>query len=495
MKRGWTAIVAVTAMAVAGCHPAPSSTLAPPRVDTAPDLPERISTLSVPITISLGTLQAALERQAPRKLWSIDEHRDKCVAGQRIKLFKAKLKVTPDLGCQIVGQVTRGRIRLTGSGRTIHIALPVTAHVSARKVGGVLSETATAAATVRATATISLLPNWTPTAKVAIDYDWTEPPGIDFLGQRIKFVSKTDQALVGVIAGLQRQLQQEVAKVPLRAVVADGWRQGFTVIELNGKNPPAWMRITPIRAGVVDYGIRGNALVVTAAAEGKTETFVGHAPAPPIPVPLPNQSKVSGTGLNGFVPVLADYSQLEPVILRALRKRAAKGITLASYGEVKADFQKVTVYATDGGRLAVGITAEVEPIANKLQLSLGKTKGQVWLTGLPVHRPDSELIHVRDLKIFGTTDRAAVNILLDLMIDDSVRGEIENGLTEDFGKDYRHVVAAAKKAIAKRQLGDFQVTARVDQVHHGLIQVTGAGLFLPVEVNGAASVVYDPPKR
>jgi hypothetical protein len=485
----------MTALTLAGCHHQATVSQAPPRVVSVPALPERISTLTVPITVSLGTLQAAIEREVPRKLWAIDEKRDKCVAAQRVKLFKAHIKVTPDLGCRIVGQVTRGALRLTGQGRVIHIALPVHANIGAQKVGGVVSKTATADAIVRATAVITLTPQWGATAKVAIDYNWTDPPGIEFLGQRIKFVSKTDQALKSVIADLQRQMQREVAKLPLRQIVEAGWKQGFTVIELNQKDPPAWMRLTPTAAGVLDYGIRGNALVINAAAQARTETFVGKAPAAFPPTSLPAQTRVTGSGLSGYVPVLADYDELEPVILRALRKRAAKGITLSSYGKVNADFKKVTVYATDAEHLAVGIDAEVEPVSDTLPINLGRTKGEVWLTGLPVHAPDSEVIRVKDLQIFGSTDSASANILIALMLGDAVRGEIEGSLTQDFGKDYRHVVEAAQKAIAMKRLGQFEISAKVDSVHHGVIKVTGAGLFLPVEVTGAAKVVYKPVGR
>jgi hypothetical protein len=46
--------------------------------------------------------------------------------------------------------------------------------------------------------------------------------------------------------------------------------------------------------------------------------------------------------------------------------------------------------------------------------------------------------------------------------------------------------------LAERREGDFQLTAKIDQVHHGRIMVTGGGLFLAVEARGAASVLYRP---
>ena len=53
---------------------------APPRVDNAPDFPLQTSTIVVPISGSLDDLQRALEREMPRRLWSIDKQLDTCVA-------------------------------------------------------------------------------------------------------------------------------------------------------------------------------------------------------------------------------------------------------------------------------------------------------------------------------------------------------------------------------------------------------------------------------
>src|SRR5688572_6165142 len=124
---------------------------APPRATSVPQFEPRNSTLVVPIDLSLDDLQAALEARAPRKLWSIDKRNQKCIGGQRVRAFGRSVKVTPDIDCRIVGEVTRGRITLSGSGSRLRIALPIRATIAARDVGGVLrGETATASGVVHA---------------------------------------------------------------------------------------------------------------------------------------------------------------------------------------------------------------------------------------------------------------------------------------------------------------------------------------------------------
>ncbi|MCB2079948.1 MAG: DUF4403 family protein [Novosphingobium sp.] len=466
----------------------------PPQVTTPPEFPAQNSTLAVPISLSLDDLQRRLEQTTPKQLWSIDERRKNCVPAQRVKIFGERLKVTPDVPCRIVGQVTRGKLKMTGSGNKLTITMPVNASISARDVGGVIKqETATGSANVRADVRLGMDRNWKPRATVQISYGWREPPGIDILGQRIRFVQRADKELAKVVAGLERDLQAEVARQKVRPIVAGAWKLGFTVIELNRENPPAYMRVTPTGISVTGYNVRGRQVNLDVAADAVTETFVGERPKTPEAVPLPPQmTSASNRGLRFFIPVVADYAQLEPVVLRALKRLAEKGIRIRDVGRVDAEFEKVTIYATKNGRLAVGIEAKVEPIETKFGTSLGKANGIVWLTGTPVHEPDSEVVRFRDLDIYGGADKLAADLLLQLVMSPEIKAEIASGLSEDFSKDYDRVIASAKKAVASRREGDFRIAVTVDNVEHGLVQVTGAGLFLPVTVTGKGRIEYDP---
>lgn len=488
------AFVLVPGLILSACSSQPENP-APPRLDTVPEFPKESSTLQVPVTLSLDSLQRALEAKTPRQLWSIDTRSEACVAGKRVKAFGRQVKVTPDISCRIVGHVTRGAITLSGGGENLTLAMPVHATISARDVGGILKgETATGAAVVRASVRFGLTPDWHPQAKVDISYDWTNPPGIDFVGQRIQFVDRADQELADVIAGLERDLQAEVARTQVRPTVADAWKEAFTVLELNRAKPPAWMRVTPVGLAFAGYHVDGRNLQLKIAAEVFAETFVGpEAPEAGTPGPLPPQIPVpKASGLRFHIPVVADYRELEPVVLRALRKLNDKGIRIEDVGHVDADFRKVTVFATDEGRLAVGVDAIVEPVGQQLGTRWGKTKGQVWLTGFPISEPNSQIVHFRDIQIFGGTDRVAANLLLMVVNNDAVRQEIASSLTQDFTKDYRKVLTAAQTALNDRQVGNFRLTVRIDDVDHGLIQVTGAGLFLPVAVKGTGKIVYTP---
>lgn len=462
---------------------------APPRVATPAQLPGESSTIVVPVAAPLGELEAALDRELPRRLWSIDQHLDACVPAQRVNLGIARLKVVPTLGCRIVGAVTRGRVRLSGRGERLLITVPVHAAIAAQRVGGLASKTATGDATVHAVARLTITGNWQPTARVTIDYDWITPPGIEILGRRIEFVQKADERLRPIVAQLEQTLPRELGKLRLRARLADVWRHGFTVIQLNRDNPPAWMRVSPRTLGFGGYRVEGRTLQLTLAAEALTETFVGPRPPDPRPSALPPPTPMPpARGLHFFVPVLADYHQLEPVVQRALRKRAAKGITLAGVGAVDAQFGAVTIYPTTGGRLAIG----VEATARARNSTLLSAKGRIWLTALPFNRPNSQLIEAREVQLAADTDSRLTNLLVRLFNDTDVRNSIAEGLRHDFAPDYRRVLGKARAAIAQRQEGDFLLSAEVTRVETGTLSVAGQGLFLPVRATGAASISYRP---
>lgn len=474
-------------LATAACHRGGGNP-APPRIVAPIVFPRQASTIVVPVSASLAELEAGLNAAAPRVLWRIDERKPRCLAGRRVDLGIGKVALIPDIACRIVGAVARGRIAVAGRGERLTITMPVRATIAVRDVAGVLKKTATGAAIVRADAHLGIAGNWQPTARVTIAYDWIDPPGIDVLGRRITFVGKADARLLGVIAELQRQLPRELARLRLRRQLERVWRQGFTTVALNGR-PPAWMRVTPQRLGVGGYRVVGRTLHLTLAADAITETFVGDRPADAAPTPLPPPARSIGRpGLHFFIPVLADYRQLEPVIERALDRLARRDIVLRGIGPVEASFGKVTVYATTGNRLAIGVRASVRRRGSTLLA----TRGQVWLSALPYNAPGSQRVIARDVGFATQTDSRVVDLLVPLFNDTTVRDSIRRSLAHDFGTDYAKLLDKARRAIGERRQGDFLLSADVTGVRNGTVRATGAGLFLPVEATGEARVAYRP---
>lgn len=462
---------------------------APPRANDAVEVPNQVSAIDVPLDVHVSVLNRALEQAVPRTLWSINQQVDKCVPAQRVKLFKAKIKVSPDLGCNVVGTVTRSAIRLRGQGEEIVADLPIRATIAARHVGGFLKgETATGSAMVQARIRLSMTDNWQPRATVRLAYSWTTPPGIDFLGKRITFTDKADEKLAPVVRDLERRLPQEIAKLNIRARVADAWRQSFTSLQLNAENPPVWMRITPQKLSYGGYALSGNRLRLSLGLSARTETFVGPRPEDPKPTPLPPLGHdARGAKLEFFLPVIADYAELEPVLQKALDKRSARPFDLPGVGPVMAHFENVTGYGTTGGRIAVGMTLSARP-----QSGGAETHGLVWLTALPVNTPGSQRVAFQDLKVSGQTDGIGGDLLVKLIQSPAIAETLADSLTQNFAKDFDKLLGKVRRATARKRAGDFLIRADIAEVRTGALKASGQGVYLPVWASGTARVEYLP---
>lgn len=462
----------------------------PARATDAVPTPTQSSTLAVPIDVDTAALRGAIDQAIPRQLWTINQHSARCVKPKQVKVFGARLKVTPPISCTIVGTVTRGAIRLRGEGQDIIADMPIQARIAARDVGGILKgETATASAMAHARIRLDIDGNWNPRGTVKLSYSWTETPGIDFLGQRITFTDEADEKLQPVIRDLERTLPRELAKMELRSQVERLWRRGFTSVELNREKPPVWMRITPQKLHFGGYEIQGQRLRLNLGLDALTETFVGQRPADPKPGPLPALERSNpANSLKFNIPVVADYAELQPVVLRALVKRSRRPFDLPGVGAVSATFDKVVVYSTTGGRIAVGVTLA----AKSDRLGGEPTRGLIWLTARPVNAPGSAEVRFADLSVTGDTDGIGGDLLLQLGSSAAFSNEIASSLTQNFTRDLNELLGKVRRAIDEKRTGDFVVRATIGKVETGQITAHGQGLYLPVRVDGSASVTYRP---
>ncbi len=493
-KRRWTGLAALVLLAAGAFlllrNRGGGEAIAPPRAGDTVPAPALTSSISVPIDADPRAVRAAIERAVPKVLWSIEQHLDVCVPPKRVKVFGQSVAVTPKLGCTVIGRVTRGPIRLRGVGRDIYVDLPIAARISARNVGGILKQqTATGTALAHAIVRLDIGADWKPRGTVRLSYDWKDAPGIDFLGQRITFTDQADAKLKPIARQLEQTLPRELAQLDVRRQVARLWRQGFTSVILNGDRPPVWMRIAPQHLRYDSYALNGKALRLNLAIDAVTETFVGPRPTDPVPTPLPPlEVGEAPTGFKFFIPTIADYAQLEPVVMRALARRSQQPFVLPGLGPVTAQFEQVTIYGTVGHQIAVGLKINAWPVATPDT----KTHGTVWLTATPVNAPGSAHIDFRDLTLTGGSDRVAADLLLTLANNGSVLGAIGGALGQNFTGDLTKLLAKVRAAIAQKQLDDFVIRAQLDRVETGRIVPYGQGLYLPVRVSGAARISYRP---
>lgn len=462
----------------------------PPRTREQIAPPEVPSLIAVPVHADLSRLAASLEREIPRTLWRIDKPGQTCVASRKVDLGIAKVK-TPKLKCRIVGAVTRGPLRFEGRGKEIRLAMPLHAVVHAEDIGGLLKrETATADAMAHANVRLDLAKDWSLKGKVDISYDWTNRPHMDFLGQRIDFTDQAEAKLAPVIARLERKLPRELDRLEVRKTVQQAWNSGFTSLSLNAENPPVWMRITPQELQYGGYAVKGHHLVLKVGLKALTQAFVGDRPVDPAPAPLPPLKPLEKNAgeLAFFIPVIADYEQLEPVLMEALVKRSQRPFPVPGVGDVMATFHKATIYATSGGRIAVGLTFTAQDAGKRV----GPTNGTVWMTASPINAPNSRKVRFDNLAVTGTTDMTGGDLILRLANTPGLSATLADALAQNFEDDYAELLGKIQRAIDDKREGNLLIRARVDKATTGRIRAAGNGLYLPVRATGTASITVAP---
>lgn len=473
---------------MAGCHW--GIDVSQPQHATAYAVPPPISsTIAVPVSTDLTSLQRLLEREIPHSLWSIEKDGITCVAPQKVTILGAHIAVTPKLTCRIVGEARRGPIVLHGDGETIRADLPIIARVHVQKLAGVIGATATGTAMAHAWIKLAVANDWDLSGTIHLAYDWQKPPSVMVLGQRIGFTDKADEKLQPILARLEQQLPGELSRLDLRRKVADVWSSGFTVLSLNDQ-PPAWMRIVPQRLGYGGYDITGNHLILRLGVVALTQAVIGKRPDPatPSPLPLMTPEPVPSGQVRVFAPVLADYDELKPVLERALSRRSQHPFMLRRLGAVHANFANIVVYGATDGRIAVGadVTAAVD------SSPLAPTHARIWFAAVPHNDTGSQIIRFSNLTVAGRIDRIGGNLALSIVQTPSFTQAIADALQQNVSGDFARLLVKVRYAIAHRRQGDFQIDARLDSAINGPIQPFANGLYMPVWLNGQAQVRYEP---
>lgn len=456
-----------------------SSNPAPARITEPLTLSEQPSSIRIPVSLPLDDLQALINDEVPVELHKIDEPQQVCI--------KTKSKLLPDVSCRLVGSVTRGPIRLTGKGDQILLTMPVKAFVQARNIGKIFKqETATGAINLTARITLGMKPDWTPTAKVHADYDWTNRLGIDFLGQRITFASKVDPKLKQMLANLERTLPRQLSHLQFRQKVEPLWAKGFTSIRVKTE-PLIWVRFTPMQVGFSGYQVEGRRIIVGFSARAKTETIFGERPADPPFTPLPRlMGSLPATGINVHVPVLVRYDLLEKAARNVLVSNDYKSLKVEG-GTVDALFHDVKIYGTTDNHVAVGIHLSLRTLGGAIS-----TTGTVWFVAKPELDPEKKMIGISDLALSGQTDSKAFNLLLSVIDTTKIRERITQIARYDFSKDYADGVKKADDWLAEQPFEGFVFKGDLSAMKLMGVRLAPDGFIIDADAKAQAAMTYNP---
>ncbi|MGQ3355241.1 MAG: DUF4403 family protein [Phreatobacter sp.] len=473
---------------------------APPQTREAAPPARAVSTLVLPLDVSLDELQRRANEAAPQVVYAIDEGRNACVPGQWIDKclvsafgrcrLKIKTRLTPDIDCHLNGNVSRGPIVVDGAGNALRVSAPLHARITARGRGDIgrhVQTTGTGSVDVVATVSAGIDANWRPQANLNVDYSWANRFGVDILGFRITFASKVDPAIREQIAGFTSRLPAYLETLQVRNRAEQGWQRAFFSRQVSSA-PPISLRFTPEAIGYGGYTIQGRTLRSSILVRGAIETFLGSSPPAAAPTPLPAlTTDMPPAGFNVALPISMPFPALIGEAKKALKIGEAFKVTLGAAGEVSARFSDVQIYQTTDRRLAIGLSVEADAANDQFD-----AKGMIWFIASARADNNARRIVVDHLEVYSKTDNMPLDLLVSLVQVDVINARIRKAFEFDYSKKYEELIGLANSHMPYQISEGVRIEGKLDEASVSRTYIDSEGITAILEARGSARLVVRP---
>ncbi len=423
------------------------------------------SRISATIEFGLPALAAAIERDIPRRLATIDE-RINCVH-RRVLVFRV------NANCDISGYVERaGPVSLYGRGDRVIGAVPIYGTVSgqgANRLTARIHGDTEARATVEAEAHPQLRRDWSLDLNFSDGFHWTEPPYLHVLGRDIALAQYVEPRIRTQMTRIRSRAEAAARRLDLRGKAAAAWQQSFEPIKLTD-TPPIWLQWTPQSAAFA--GVRANARVLSGALEfsGSAQTLVGQSPPAVKPTALPPLgTDVTAPGtFDVILPVRIGYD--------ALRDKIMQVIDAAPKGD-KA-IREVQIYPSSG-KLVVGLrvakSTDTDPAVGEW----------VYLMATPAVDNDNQTVALSDL-----TADTVVNDIGALLGDNQLLAQLREEASASYAAAYQNLLDAANQRLTRPLKDGFRMQGQLTSAKLDKVLLLPDGLSLALRASGELKILY-----
>jgi hypothetical protein len=424
------------------------------------------SRISATIEFGLPALAAAIERDIPRRLATIDE-RINCVH-RRVLIFRV------NANCDISGYIERtGPVSLYGRGDRVIGAVPIYGTVSgqgANRFTARIHGDTEARATVETEARPQLRRDWSLDLNFSDVFRWSEPPYLHVLGRDIALAQYAEPRIRTQMTRIRSRAEAAARRLDLRGKAASAWRQAFEAIKL-ADTPEIWLQWTPQSAAF--SGVRANARVLSGALElsGTAETLVGQAPPAMTPTALPPLgADVNAPGtFDVIVPVSIGYD--------TMRDKMMQVIDAAPKGDKS--IREVQIYPSSG-KLVVGLriakSTDTDPAAGDW----------VYLSATPVVDNDKQTVGLPDLAADGTVE----NDIGGMLGDDKLLGQLRETASASYAGAYQNLLEAANQRLTRPLKDGFRMEGQLTTAKLDKMLLLPDRLSLALHASGELKILY-----
>ncbi len=481
MRSGW--LIAPLAALVLGC--ATHTLDAPTAAKRVADLPPPVSHLTVPVMISTESLTNEFNRRFSER------------EGEDGVFFRREIRLpirgaTAQFGLKRSGPAT---VSVENQQLTYRIPLGVEqGQFVIEQCGRVLGCRKTqgqfgGAALVTGVTQITVNEEWLLTSNTRLELAWQEGPWVELQGadnSRIELREIFDLlARERITEALQRaaaRIDSRISRLDFRKHVDVAWQRIQQPLQIL-KDPPLWLIVSPISAGLGVPQVDGEEIRFdpTIAATIRVQA-ADNRPASTL-VPLPNNGGQQDTGPAHIqVPVVLEYTYLNQLVRERLAQK-----TLAFKNGVLVTIRDLQVSA-HGNLVKIAVQFQAENIPP----FLSATSGVLLLIGRPVYDQASGRVSVEDFD-FELQTNDSLHQAADWLLHDHFVQRVQERLVFDVGSRLASFQDQLKNQMANVPIGRRMTISlgALEFVPSAELVVHDTDLFLMLGVTGVAKIQLD----
>jgi hypothetical protein len=433
----------------------------------SPDPPSSLTTASrVSATIEFGlpAIAAAIERDIPKRLATIDE-RIGCV-NKRVLVFRIRAN------CDVDGFVDRGTMSLYGRGDHIVGSVPIFGSIEGQGANRFTSRIhgdAEGRAMVEVESRPKLSKDWSIDLNFSDTFHWSEPPVLHVLGRDISLTKYAEPSIRKQLGRIRLQAQEAARRLDLHDKAAKAWEQAFQPIQIS-QDPPVWLQITPSSAAFA--GVHANAKDLSGSLEltGTAQTLVGQAPSAVAPTPLPplgNDIAQPGT-FDILLPVRVNYDGLRDKVMQVVAASKAAPIV-----------KEMQIYPSSG-KLVIGVRVakpgDTDPAAGEW----------LYLSGALTVDPGQQSIHISNL----AGDSSLPDGSEAAQLQSQILEQLKNIPDVGYGLAYQNLLNAANERLNRPLKNGFRMQGNLSSAKLDSIQLLADAVSIALRVSGDLKILY-----
>jgi Domain of unknown function (DUF4403) len=451
------ALGAIPSIAFGADKPALSPDAATPLITT--------SRISATVEFGLPALAAAVERDIPKRLATIDE-RVNCVH-RRVFIFRV------NANCDVWGFVDRtSPVSLYGRGNRVFGAVSIYGAAEGqganRFTAGIRGGTE-ARATIEVEARPELRRDGSLQLNISDSFHWSEQPYLHVLGREVDLAPYVEPNIRKQLDRIRSRALAAARALDLHGKAETAWRHAFEPIKL-AEDPPVWLQLTPQSAAFAGVSADTQLLRGSLELAGSAETIVGQQPPAVMVTALPPLgTEVAGPGTFDLIlPVRIGYETLREKISQAIAAVPAQDTSV----------REVQVYPSSG-KLVIGLhiakSSNSDPNAGQW----------IYLSTTPKLDTDNKTVGLAEIDAGAAAADSQVASAVQ-----QLTARLKSAVNVDYGISYQNLLIAANERLTRRLKDGFRMEGRLSAVQLNKVLLLADGITIALHASGDLKIVY-----